>query len=277
MVRLAAAALLLFFAARLSASEEDYYEIVTIPVPKEIKLEVGGLAALGDGRLAASTRRGEIWIIEGAYDRAPEDVSYRLFASGLHEALGLLMREDGLYAAQRSEVTRIRDTDGDGEADAYETVAKGWGVSGHYHEFVYGPKEDHEGNLWITINIPTSEQPKAHANPAWRGWGMKITPGGELIPVMGGMRSPSGLGLNAEGDVFYTDQQGNWMAAGPLFHMREGMFGGHPYGLASCDLPGSPLARPERIPTGKPRHVVKRELPELALPDLHSAPERRNS
>ena len=45
-------------------SEQDYYEIKTLPIPRDISLEVGGLATMPDGRVAVSTRHGEIWIIE---------------------------------------------------------------------------------------------------------------------------------------------------------------------------------------------------------------------
>lgn len=108
---------------------------------------------------------------------------------------------------QRSELTRIRDTDADGVADEYLTVAKGWGVTGHYHGYAYGPKLDQEGNMWLTLNIGlglkgdqlqrTIHEPTLGLRQGkWRGWGMKVTPEGRLIPVCAGMRSPSGLGGN---------------------------------------------------------------------------------
>jgi hypothetical protein len=75
----------------------------------------------------------------------------------------------------------------------------------------------------------------------WRGWGMKLTPEGEFLPICAGMRSPSGLGANREGDMFYTDQQGNWVATNTLHHMREGDFYHHPEALASMSQPGSPI------------------------------------
>ncbi|MFN3378759.1 MAG: auracyanin family protein, partial [Runella zeae] len=42
-------------------TEDDYYRIVTLPIPENIQLEIGGVAVLPDGRVAASTRRGEVW------------------------------------------------------------------------------------------------------------------------------------------------------------------------------------------------------------------------
>ena len=50
-------------------TEQDYYEIKTLPIPKDIYLEIGGIATMPDGRIAVSTRRGEIWIIENPYQK----------------------------------------------------------------------------------------------------------------------------------------------------------------------------------------------------------------
>ncbi|MFM6936960.1 MAG: auracyanin family protein, partial [Aquirufa sp.] len=76
-----------------SKTEQDFYEIKTLPIPKEIYLEVGGLATMPDGRLAVSTRRGEIWIIENPYQTTNHQVHYKRFASGMHEVLGLAYRD----------------------------------------------------------------------------------------------------------------------------------------------------------------------------------------
>src|SRR5690349_12109912 len=80
--------------------EEDYYKIITLPVPEGILLEVGGVATLPDGRIAVCTRRGDVWLIENP-NGENGDPKFKLFASGLHEALGLLWHEGALYSAQR--------------------------------------------------------------------------------------------------------------------------------------------------------------------------------
>lgn len=257
--------LLLFAAVQMSAAEEkDFYRLVTIPVPENIKLEVSGLALLPDGRLAAANRRGEIWIIDGAHDDPPENVSYHLFASGLHEPLGLAWHDGALYSVQRTELTRLRDTDGDGRADEYIAVAKGWGVTGNYHEYAYGPVFDFSGNAWITLNCTIGDT--VGTNDSWRGWSIKVDAQGNWQPVSGGFRSPSGIGLNADGAVFASEQQGNWFAAGALLHVRPGVFHGHAAALKFCDLPGATFKKPSQLPQNLTVVQAAKAVPELELP-----------
>ena len=46
------------------ADENDYYKLSTVNFPKELKLEVSGMAALPEDRMAIAIRKGEIWIAE---------------------------------------------------------------------------------------------------------------------------------------------------------------------------------------------------------------------
>ena len=74
------------------------------------------------------------------------------FAQGLHEALGLAYHDGSLYTTQRSELTRLRDVDGDGKADVYETV-QAWPLSGNYHEYSFGPVFGPKGEMTVTLNL----------------------------------------------------------------------------------------------------------------------------
>src|SRR6188768_3824739 len=119
-------AILLSFASATLAqrlpTEDDYYKIITIPAPEGVLLEVGGVATLPDGRIAVCTRRGDVWTVENASNENNSNPSFTLFASGLHEPLGLVYKDGALYAAQRGELTKMIDNNGDGKADVYETV-----------------------------------------------------------------------------------------------------------------------------------------------------------
>src|SRR6516165_546661 len=73
-----------------NGTEAAHYRMVTVPVPPATVLEVGGLTFRPDGKLAVCTRRGEVWLISHPEAEPASSVQYKLFASGLHEPLGLV-------------------------------------------------------------------------------------------------------------------------------------------------------------------------------------------
>ncbi len=210
------------------ALEAEYYKTIEIPIPQDVVLECGALEILPDGKLAVGTRRGDIYFVEGAFADPPTDVKFTRWATGLHEILGLAYnKKDGyLYACQRPEVTRLKDTDKRGHANVYETFCDDWGISGDYHEYAFMSKFDKEGDLWVTLTLTgsfTSEAP-------FRGWCVRITPEGKMIPTASGLRSPGGVGFNDKGECFYAENQGPWNGADALRCLEPGNFQGHPIG-----------------------------------------------
>lgn len=248
--------------------EEDFYNIQTIPIPEGILLEIGGMTFLPDDALAVSTRRGEIWIITNPYMRNGARPRYRLFAQGMHEVLGLNYIRGDIYAVQRSELTRLRDLDGDGEADEYETVYS-WPLAANYHEFSYGPLLDKDGNMILTLNLAWVGD-HGESLSKWHGWMVKITPDGQLKPFAAGMRSPAGFGINSAGDIFYAENQGDWVGSGSITHVAEGDFVGNPASLVWSQLPGSTVKlKKEDIPdTGEPKYDVAKRVPGLKSPSV---------
>ena len=251
--------------AQETATEADYYRIVTLPIPEEAVLEVGGLDVLPDGQLAVATRRGDIWLVKNPTMEGPARPTFKRFAHGLHEALGVAYRDGAIYTAQRGELTRLRDMNGDGVADRYETVYS-WPLEGNYHEYSFGPLVRPDGTMIVTLNLAWIGYGASLSK--WRGWMLEITPDGEMTPIATGMRSPAGFGFNYEGDVFYGENQGDWIGSGYITHVEIGDFVGNPQGLRWTDEPGSPLSiKPEDIPdSSRPMVEVKEEVPELKLP-----------
>ena len=242
-------------------TEADYYKLLEIAAPSAANVEAGGILPMGDHDLLACTRRGEIWWIENAYTEQP---SYRLWTDGLQEPLGLLLHEGWVYAATRGEVVRIKDSDDDGRADTFETVSDDWAISGNYHEYNFGPRMDHQGNLWITTNKPFGGQPFGKVD--WRGWAFKIGPDGVGQPVCAGLRSPAGVEVSPWGDVFYTDNQGEWCGMNKLSLLTPGDFHGHPHGVESAKLPQSQVPYPGPIPDGIMMPDAAKRIPGFKLP-----------
>jgi hypothetical protein len=226
---------ILFNAILVSLTASTYaqsYVVESIKVPGDIRLEVGGMGFWPDGTLVMCTRRGEVWKYKkGRFDR---------YAFGLHEPLGLLAGKQGeLWLMQRSELTHITDEDGDGQGDNFETINQGWGYTGNYHQYAFGLIRDKDGNFYGTTGLGfyrggdrfkgtwlgTQDDIK------YRGWVLKFTPQGKLIPFAPGLRAPNGIGLSPQGEIFTTDNQGSYIACGWLMHVRKGDFLGHPSGL----------------------------------------------
>jgi cytochrome c551/c552 len=249
-----------------SKKEQDYYEIKTLPIPKEIYLEVGGLATMPDGRLAVSTRRGEIWIVENPYQKSSHQTYYRRFASGLHEVLGLAYKDGAFYCSQRGELTKISDTDRDGVADLYEPIYQ-FDLSGNYHEYTYGPVIDKNGDMWVSLNLAWVGFGEGKF-AKWRGWFVKISPDGKMEPFAGGLRSPAGYSFNEEGDLFYGENQGDWVGSGRVTHLAKGDFAGNPGGLKWAKEPNSPLklSLEEIQDNGSPMFEAAKKNPKIKLP-----------
>jgi cytochrome c551/c552 len=218
--------------------ENDYYKIAKVAIPEGIILEVGGLVTLPNGDLAASTRRGDVYIIENPTAEKP---NFRRYATGLHEILGLAYKNDHLYCAQRGELTKLSDEDGNGKADKYETIAS-WPISGHYHEYSFGPKVGPDGAFYVTGNVGfgASDWWAGKSFVPSRGWTMRITEDGNVEKFAAGMRSPCGIGMY-NGDFFYGDNQGDWMGSGFISHVEKGDFLGHPASLEWADAADSPV------------------------------------
>ncbi len=217
----------------VAAQESDYYRIDYLTPPTGEVLEVGGLDFFSDGRLAVSTRRGQVWIIENPLAEDPAEAEFTLFAEGLFEGLGLAIVHDELFVLQRTELSRLRDVDGDGVCDEIDCISNDWGFSGNYHEYAFGLPVDEQGNFYLSLNVGFFEPEWWHGKAVVkdRGWLLKVAPDGTTTPFAFGMRSPCGLGFDTKGRLFYSDNQGDWMAACAIFHAQYARFYGHPAAL----------------------------------------------
>jgi len=224
-----------------AVAEAEHYQLTSVPGPVGALLEVGGLGFASDGTLFVCTRRGDIWARRRAVGKndnkndnangaAKTDLQWSLFAEGLHEPLGLhVVSPHEVIVAQRPELTRVKDTNKDGSADRFEVVTAAFGVSGNFHEYHYGPVVDKAGNLYGTLNVGWTSH--ADSSVPYRGWAYKVTPDGTFVPLATGLRSPAGVGMSPQGELFASDNQGDWWPASPLLHIQPGKFYGNPAGL----------------------------------------------
>ena len=191
--------------------------------------KVGGLDFLDDGRLVVSSwdADGGVYIVENAGSGDPSKMSTKLIAKGLAEPLGLRVVDGAIYVLQKQELTKLIDTNGDDYIDEYETVANSWDVSANFHEFAFGLvyKDGYfYGTLATAINPGgASTQPQIQD----RGRGIKINKmTGEVEFVGSGFRTPNGIGIGYEDEIFVCDNQGDWLPASKLVHLKKDAFYG---------------------------------------------------
>lgn len=243
---------------RKDAQARPFYKVTQVKGPQGVDAQVGALAALPDGGIAAAFHRGEI----GLY--SPEAKTWKIFAEGLHEPLGILPEPDGSFLVmQRGELTRLTDSKHTGQADRYDTVWDGFGMTGNYHEFAFGPVRQASGKVLVSLNLASSGDTvheevrgkwlpigldrsefygdwkknsklagRMYSRVPWRGWVMEVDPAtGEATPFASGFRSPDGLGFDADGRLLVSDNQGDWRGTSELFVVQKGGFYGHPASL----------------------------------------------
>ncbi len=237
-----------------AAQQSDFYTREEIPFPPGEVMEVSSIALMPDQKLAVATRRGDLWICTGAYGSDLSQVTWKKFARDLHEPLGMFWKDGSLFLTQRPEVTRITDSDKDGTADTFETICSDWGIKGDYHEYAFGSTPDKNGDIWVALCLTGSFT----AESDWRGWALRVTPDGKMIPTCSGLRSPGGIGFNAAGDTFMTDNQGIWNGSSSLKWLKPGSFQGCPVANKFhelADLPAPPeVQNKSRILTERLKH-----------------------
>ena len=133
-------------------TEDDYYPLLQLPIPDGVVLESSAIEMMPDGKLAVASRRGDIYLVDHPLAKTAAEMKFSLYASGLHEILGLSFHDGGLFTTQRCEVTKIIDLDKNGTGDLFQAVSDGWEISGDYHEYAFGSKVDHQGNTWVAVS-----------------------------------------------------------------------------------------------------------------------------
>jgi cbb3-type cytochrome oxidase cytochrome c subunit/glucose/arabinose dehydrogenase/cytochrome c551/c552 len=176
-----------------------------------------------DGRLfIASMKMGEIFVLrEPAADG--KKARFDNYARGLfQEAFGLLAEYDSLYVLHRRNLTRIVESKHDGIADRFDRVAAlPHGIADTY-DYGYGLVRDRTGAFVF------SYAPYANRHLPGSGGAVRLVAGEKLKEIAFGFRNPFGWCSGPDREVFFTDNQGEWVATNKLCHLQEGRFYGFP-------------------------------------------------
>jgi hypothetical protein len=212
-------------------------DVLTEPVPNPWKANtfIGGFDFFPDGRAAVCTFHGDVWIVSGI-DSTLQKLTWRRFATGLFQPLGVKVVNGKVYVTGRDQITRLHDLNGDGEADFYENFNNDTVVTPNYHEFCLDLQTDKAGNFYYAKGSPWAPDVRS----PHQGTMLKVSRDGAKLEVFAtGLRAPNGAGMGPNGELTVSDNQGHWMPASKLNLVKKGGF----YGMTPAAHREMTLAR----------------------------------
>jgi mono/diheme cytochrome c family protein len=226
---------------RSNAGDAYVVDDVGLPVdnPWHRSVRPGDIQFLKDGTGVLITLDGDVWLARGL-DGNSGAVRWRRFASGFHEPLTAAVRDEQIYVFDRNGIWRLRDTNGDGEADLHELFSNAFAQTADMREFPSTLRLAPGGEFIIAKGGQEAATFGKH-----NGSVLRVSADGRRATVLGyGFRQPN-IGVNIRtGLVTASDQQGNYIPSTPLHIVGDAQF----YGFLSDKKPRevypAPIADP---------------------------------
>ncbi|MFO0952302.1 MAG: DUF6797 domain-containing protein [Isosphaeraceae bacterium] len=209
--------------------------------PWKCQFRFTGFDFTRDGRTAfACTWDGDVWKVSGVDDLS-RPLTWRRVASGLFQPLGVRLVDGKVYEGCRDQIVILRDLNGDGETDFYETFNTDHQVTEHFHEFAMDLQTDTEGNFYYAKGA-------RHALKALvpqHGTLLKVAKDGSSTEILAtGFRAPNGVCLNPDGSFFMTDQEGHWIPKNRINRVVKRGFYGNMWGYHDVTDPSDSAMKP---------------------------------
>jgi mono/diheme cytochrome c family protein len=195
-----------------------------LPLPADIM--PSGLAWRPDGRLVFCTLKGQVYEAVDTDGDGGED-RLTLLADGLPTPYGVHAGPGYVDVSAKYALLRVWDAGKAGRR--VEAIASGWGYTPDYHDWAVGlPKNDH-GEYFL--GIPCQQDKRSPVAAQFHGSVLRLVPREPttenprrftLEPISAGHRFPMGLALDRTGELFVTDNQGNYNPFNELNHVRPG-------------------------------------------------------
>jgi glucose/arabinose dehydrogenase len=210
--------------ATLSTSKDAYVvDMIGLPLqnPWRRNVRLSDLQFFKDGTAAGVTVDGDVWIVRGLKEKLGE-VHWHRFASGFHEPMSLTIRDEQIYVFDRNGIWRVRDTNGDGEADVHELFSNVFPQSAESREFPMTLRAAPDGSF-----IVAKGGQQASTISKLNGSVLRVAADGKSYEVLGvGFRQPF-AGVNPKtGMVTASDQEGNYTPTTPLYIVKNGEYHG---------------------------------------------------
>lgn len=252
---------------RLAPGTNTYViDEVALPLenPWRRNVRLADIAFFRNGTAAAVTFDGDVWLIRGLQENL-RDIKWTRFTSGLHEPMGIVVRNEQIFVFDRNGIWRLRDTDHNGEADLHELFSNVFSQTAETREFTAGFKLAPDGSFIIAKGGQQTATIGRH-----NGSVLRISPDGRTATLLGyGLRQPF-IGVHPQtGLVTASDQQGHYIPSTPLHIISGGQY----YGFIPVILPKEKYPAPIADPlTWIPHPINASGASQVWLTDPRSGP-----
>jgi glucose/arabinose dehydrogenase len=199
-------------------------DLLTIPEanPWNSWIRLTGLDFLSDGRAIVTSVSGDVWLVSGIGETLGA-LTWRRFATGLYEPLGIKAVEDQIYVLGRDQITRLHDLNRNGEADYYENFNNETMVAENFHEYTMNLETDSKGDFYFAKGAPWPPNVKTpHAGVLF-----KLSKDGSRLETFAtGLRGPNGLTVGPRDEITFSDNEGHWVPTCCLHLAKKGGFFG---------------------------------------------------
>lgn len=212
------------------------FKATAYPRPKTIsgedRIMPGAIAVRPkDGKLfVASLKTGELFTLQDGPSPVWQNEVHGLFQDALS-----MYADDDVYLLHRRNLTRIRESK-DGSQQFERIAHLPHGIADTY-DMAYGLTRDAKGRFVFGY------APYANTTLAGSGGAVRYQPGQPVEELAYGMRNPLGWCRGPQDEIFYTDNQGEWVASNKLGHVKAGTFQGFP-NQAQKQHTNKPIGKP---------------------------------
>ncbi|MFY0651389.1 MAG: hypothetical protein JXQ96_05120 [Cyclobacteriaceae bacterium] len=264
--------------------EEGPFAIDHLTIPEENPwnsyLRLTGVDFFSDGRAVVTSISGDVWLVDGIKENLTT-LQWHRYATGLFQPLGVKVVNDQVYVTGRDQITRLHDFNRDGFADYYESFNNDLMASLNFHAFTLNLETDTEGNFYFAKSTPWPPYVRGKGLPRFEeitphhGVLFKLSPDGKNLEVIArGLRNPNGLSVGSDGEMIYSDNEGNWVPTSKVHRIKKGGFHGFIPSSQQAEKPNSfelPIVwLPHYMDNSpaKPMFITSEQWPEELKDDL---------
>ncbi len=203
------------------------FEAVQLPLSAEEMPT--GLTWRRDGTLVIASLKGRVCLV---HDRDHDGLadSYEVVSDDLPAPYGLTTTDDDeLDVITKFGLVRVSQLDRPTVRGTSTVIADGWGYTADYHDWAVGLPRDKQGRYYV--GLPCQQDNRSEAAAKLRGTILRLVPQKptrdeprlfRLETFAAGQRFPMGLALDGLGQLFATDNQGNYNPFNELNHIMPG-------------------------------------------------------